>query len=179
MHCSVENAAVLCENHCERVMQIWTSPSEEEEGEEEEEEEERKKNIFSVWRLSGSVLLRCFLVPLGVLFSKTANLLVIITTYSLSLSVFMTNNFFWISIYYASALSLHRESTDYDLWVNLCVTSEKHCMQDLPERLAKEYYAKKNWTVTQHSIKTCWGDSRRHPYTTDNFSLLRLQLLLT
>ena len=30
------NAAVLCENHRERVMQIWTSPSE-------EEEEERKK----------------------------------------------------------------------------------------------------------------------------------------
>jgi len=29
---------------------------------------ERKKNILSIWRLSGSVLLRCFLVPLGVLF---------------------------------------------------------------------------------------------------------------
>ena len=35
-----ENAAVLCENHRERVTQIWTNPSEEEE--EEEEEEERK-----------------------------------------------------------------------------------------------------------------------------------------
>ena len=31
VHCSVENAAVLCENHHERVTQIWTSPSEEEE----------------------------------------------------------------------------------------------------------------------------------------------------
>ena len=30
VHCSVKNAAVLCENHRERVMQIWTSPSEEE-----------------------------------------------------------------------------------------------------------------------------------------------------
>ena len=30
VHCSVKNA-VLCENHCERVTQIWTSPSEEEE----------------------------------------------------------------------------------------------------------------------------------------------------
>ena len=37
VHCSVENAAVWCENHRERVMQIWTSP------EEEEEEEEKKK----------------------------------------------------------------------------------------------------------------------------------------
>jgi len=33
----LKNAAVLCENHRERVTQIWTSPSEEE-----EEEEERK-----------------------------------------------------------------------------------------------------------------------------------------
>ena len=31
VHCSVKNAAVLCENHRERVTQIWTSPSEEEE----------------------------------------------------------------------------------------------------------------------------------------------------
>jgi len=30
----VENAAVLCKNHCERVTQILTSPSEEEEEEE-------------------------------------------------------------------------------------------------------------------------------------------------
>jgi len=29
VNCSVENAAVLRENHCERVTQIWTSPSEE------------------------------------------------------------------------------------------------------------------------------------------------------
>ena len=31
VHCSVENAAVLCENHRESVTQIWTSLSEEEE----------------------------------------------------------------------------------------------------------------------------------------------------
>ena len=59
MHCSVENTAVLCENHCE------SHASEEEE--EEEEEEERKKNFLAIWRLSGLVL-SCFLVPLGVLF---------------------------------------------------------------------------------------------------------------
>jgi len=27
-----------------------------------------KKKVLAVWRLSGSILLRCFLVPLGVLF---------------------------------------------------------------------------------------------------------------
>ena len=40
VHCSVKNAAVLCENHRERVTLILTSQFEEEE--EEEEEEERK-----------------------------------------------------------------------------------------------------------------------------------------
>ena len=64
VHCSVKNAAVLCENHRERVAQIWTSPSEEEE----EGEEERKKNILAVWWLSGSVFSRSFLAPLGVFF---------------------------------------------------------------------------------------------------------------
>ena len=52
MHCSVKNAAVLCENHHERITQIRTSPSEEEE-EEKEEEEERKtfwlSGDFLVW----------------------------------------------------------------------------------------------------------------------------------
>ena len=38
---------------------------EEEEDEEEEEEERKKENILAIWRLSGSVLSRCFLVPLG------------------------------------------------------------------------------------------------------------------
>ena len=33
VHCSVKNAAVLCENHRERVTQICSSPSEEEEEE--------------------------------------------------------------------------------------------------------------------------------------------------
>ena len=51
VHCSVKNAAVLCENHRERVAQIWTSPSEEEE----EEEEERK----TFWP-SGDFLVRYF-----------------------------------------------------------------------------------------------------------------------
>jgi len=29
---------------------------------------EEKENILAIWRLSGSVLLQCFLAPLGVLF---------------------------------------------------------------------------------------------------------------
>ena len=45
VHCSVKNAAVLCENHCERVTQIGTSPS--------KEEEERK----TFWQ-SGDFLVR-------------------------------------------------------------------------------------------------------------------------
>ena len=49
VHCSVKNAAVLCENHCGRVTQFWTSPSE-------EEEEERKRNIWP----SGDFLVRYF-----------------------------------------------------------------------------------------------------------------------
>ena len=40
VHCSVKNAAVLCENNREIVTQSWASPSEEEEEKEEEEEEE-------------------------------------------------------------------------------------------------------------------------------------------
>ena len=39
MHCSVLNAAVLCQNHCERVMQFFISQSEEE-GDKEEVVEE-------------------------------------------------------------------------------------------------------------------------------------------
>ena len=42
MYCSVENAAVLCKNHCESGTQIWTNPTEEEEEEEEEGEEEEE-----------------------------------------------------------------------------------------------------------------------------------------
>jgi len=43
----VENAAVLCKNHRERVMQILTSPSEEEE----EEVKERKNcgRLVTFW----------------------------------------------------------------------------------------------------------------------------------
>jgi len=54
----VENAAVLCDNHRERVTQIWTSPSEEEE-EEEEEEKEKEKERESFWP-SGNFLARYF-----------------------------------------------------------------------------------------------------------------------
>ena len=54
----MKNAAVLCENHRERVTQMS----------EEEEEEEERKTFWAVWRLSGSVLSRCFLAPIGVFF---------------------------------------------------------------------------------------------------------------
>jgi len=50
VHCSVKNAAVLCENHLERVTQILNSPSEVE-----EEEGERK----TFWP-SGDFLVRYF-----------------------------------------------------------------------------------------------------------------------
>ena len=49
--------------------------------------EERKKNILVIWRLSGSVLLRCFLAPLGMLFiMKTLEdeQQVVITAYKLA-----------------------------------------------------------------------------------------------
>ena len=59
MHCSVENAAVLRENHGERVKQIWTSLP---------EVEEKKKNVLAIRQLSGSVLLRLLLAPRGVFF---------------------------------------------------------------------------------------------------------------
>ena len=107
VHCSVKNAVVLCENHRERVMQIWTSPSEE------EEEEERKTFWLAVWRLSGSVLSRCFLPPLGVFFvMKTLEdeWQGVITAYKLALLEIL--RIFRISIYCMSALSLHIESTD-------------------------------------------------------------------
>jgi len=49
MHCSVENAAVLCENYHKRVMQISTSLSEEEEKEEEEEERKHFGRLVTFW----------------------------------------------------------------------------------------------------------------------------------
>ena len=49
VHYSVKNAAVLCENHRERVTQIWTRPS--------EEEEKEERTTF--WP-SGDFLVRCF-----------------------------------------------------------------------------------------------------------------------
>ena len=69
----MKNAAVLCENHRERVTQIWTSPSEEEKEEEEEEVEEEEEEERKTFWPSGDFLVRyfrdwCFLAPLGVLF---------------------------------------------------------------------------------------------------------------
>jgi len=60
VHCSVKNAAVLCENHCERVTQIWTSPS--------EEEQEFKEKHFGCLATFWFGTFAMLLVPLGVLF---------------------------------------------------------------------------------------------------------------
>ena len=57
VHCSVQNAAVLCVNQHERFTQHWASSS----------EERRKKNTWPVLRVFGLVPLLRFLVPLGVL----------------------------------------------------------------------------------------------------------------
>ena len=51
MHCSAENAAVLCENRHEGVRQFLTSPS---------VERRKRKLILVVWQLSGAVLSRPF-----------------------------------------------------------------------------------------------------------------------
>ena len=70
MHCSVKNAAVLWENHRERVTQIWTSPTEEEKEEEEKEEEEEEEEEEDFGHLAtfwfGTFVM--LLAPLGVLF---------------------------------------------------------------------------------------------------------------
>ena len=61
MHCSVQNAAVLCENDLESVTQFWTSLSEEEEEEEdEEEEEEEAEDEEGTFWLSGDFLVWYF-----------------------------------------------------------------------------------------------------------------------
>jgi len=58
VHCSVKNAAVLYENHRERVMQIWTSLSEEEK-ERKKEEEEEEEECKTFWPC-GDFLVRYF-----------------------------------------------------------------------------------------------------------------------
>jgi len=62
VHCSVENVAVLCENHCDRFTQFWTSLY----------DERSRKPILAIWQRSGSVLFRCFLAVLGVLLAIKA-----------------------------------------------------------------------------------------------------------
>ena len=97
VHCSVKNAAVLCEYHCERVMRIWTIACLK------KEERRRKKNISPVLRVPGLVPLWCFLTPLGVLLAmKTLDneWYVVIKAYKLEKSL-------CIVIYCTSALSLH------------------------------------------------------------------------
>jgi len=62
-HCSVKNAAVLHENHCESHKFELARMKKKK-----KKKKRKKKNILAVWRLSGSVHSRCFLAPLGVLF---------------------------------------------------------------------------------------------------------------
>ena len=58
--CTVQWKMLFCVKTIVKVTQIWTSLK--------KEKTKKKKNILAVWWLSGLVLLRCFLVPLGVLF---------------------------------------------------------------------------------------------------------------
>ena len=49
VHCSVKNAAVLCENHRERVTRIWTSPSEEEKKKKKKKKEKHFGRLVTFW----------------------------------------------------------------------------------------------------------------------------------
>jgi len=74
-----------------------------------------KENTLAVLWLSGSVLSRCFLAPLGMLFvMKTLKdeWLVVIMAYKLAVFCDI-ERIFCISIYYSSVLSLHIQSTNW------------------------------------------------------------------
>ena len=72
--------------------------------EEREKKKKKKKNLLAVWQPSGSVLLQCFFVPLGILFiMKTLK----------DVTIFeILRDFFCIITYRLSPLSLHVESTN-------------------------------------------------------------------
>ena len=114
LHCSVENAAVLCENRRERVTQIWTSPSE---GEEEEEEEEEKHfdRLVTSWFGTFAMLFSAT----GCVFRHENTRRWTVGCYNgLRVSCFGDfEKFVCISIYCVSALSLHIESNVSMIWV--------------------------------------------------------------
>jgi len=60
VHCSVKNAAVCAKTIVKESCKFELARL-----------KKKKKNILAVCRLSGSVLSRCILAPLGVLFMKT------------------------------------------------------------------------------------------------------------
>ena len=76
-------------------------------------QKKKKKKILAVWRLSGLVLSRCFLAPLGMLLvMKALEDGMVGCSNSLVNCFWDFERFFGISIYYASALSLHLYDTD-------------------------------------------------------------------
>ena len=138
VHCSVKNAAVLCENHRERFTHIWTSPSEEEE----EEEEERK----TFWP-SGDFLVRYFcdaFCDTGCVFCHENTRKWTVGCYNgLKVSCFGDfERFVCISIYCVSTLSLHIESTNSMI---------SHTMR------ASSYESPELCGKPRPQTTTCWG----------------------
>ena len=131
MHCSVKNAAVLCENHRERVTQIWTSLSEEEEEDEGEEEEKHFGRLVTFW-FNAFVML---FSTTGCVFRHENIRRWTVGCYNgLYVSCFGDfEKFVCISIYCVSALSLRIESTESMTNVtshNLCNKNKINCSPD-------------------------------------------------
>ena len=106
VHCSVKNAAVLCENHRERVTQIWTNPS----------EEKQFGRLVTFW--FGTFAMH--FSAIGCVFRHENTWRWTVECYNgLKVSCFGDfEKFVCISIYCVSALSLHIESTDSMIIIN-------------------------------------------------------------
>jgi len=104
VHCSAENAVVLCENHRESVTQIWTSTS----------EERKKENIFFIWQLSGLVFSWRFFCATRSLVGHENTWIWIVCCYkSFQILLFWDfERFYCIILYCVFMLSLHVKSTD-------------------------------------------------------------------
>jgi len=105
----VENAAVLCENHHERVTQYLTSLSV-------EEEKKERKTFWPFGDFLFLVPLRYFFAPLGMLMVMKAlkdEWYVVRKVYKFTTSEILRD--FGIIIYCMSVLSQHIESTNSDI----------------------------------------------------------------
>ena len=127
MHCSVKNAVVLCENQCERVTQIWTSPSEEAaaaaEEEEQQQQQQQQNNILAVWRL---------------LIGDTCNTISIICTYLLpwflsgllfSTARRMLSQPVLLNQKTTVAASYHNYSSTHTVLLRTCTHKDRKCYQ--------------------------------------------------